>query len=164
MMKKLLQSIFCSRDISKNVSALIYSDKIIIQTNHQIKNSYWTQSSEVSLADINTDDNELGKILMEHLEKSKVIKEPGPEKRKELNEEYKIKTGLKTIKSQMKDSREVSVSLEKGILSFIPTDNGGTSGTNKGYRHKPEEKIETAVLNDLALIGTSLRKAFSLCR
>lgn len=63
----------------------------------------------------------------------------------------------------MKDSLMVSVSLQDGLLAFIPTVNGGSSGPGRGYIHKPEKKIEIEISGNFALIGSCLKEAFKLC-
>ena len=142
-----------------------YPDKIIVETYDQIKNSYWIRSPEVSVITATAPDFELGQAIVRHLNLSKTgIRMPGDERWKESEKKYAEVTGLKTPKSQMKDSRLVLITRENGKLEFMPNSNGGTSGKNKGHSPLTNDRIEISDTEDHELIAQRLKKALQLCR
>jgi len=165
-MKHFFKKIFNRQTANpQSIGVVEYPDKIVIETYHQIKNSYWIRSSEVSVISPAAPNFEIGQAILRHLSLSKNgIKMPGDERRAEFKKKYAEVAGLKTLNSQMKDSRLVLISRENGKLQFMPNSNGGTSGENKGYSPLTNHQIEISDTEDHELIAQTLKEALKFCR
>jgi hypothetical protein len=161
-----LKNIFSrTKPIKQRIGVTKYPDKILVETIHQIKNSYSIRGVEISLLNSDTSELEIGKTIMKHLALSKSgIKSPNDQTRKETNEAYKRITGLKTMKAQMKDSLYVLIDREGNKIEFTPTINGGSSGKAKGYDFLPNDSLTIDHAEDFELIGSSFNLVLHKCR
>ncbi len=111
-------------------------------------------------------DEEIGEVIVKHLDLSKTGISDSERERKfnDIQEKYKISTGLKTIKSQMKDAKYVSVSRTNGQIRFSPTLNGGSTGKDRGYLFNPKDDFILDDANNKSLIGNFLNLAWGKCK
>lgn len=162
---KFIKNLFLKKPTKQSIAVVKYPHKILIETIHTIKNSYSIRSAEVTVLNPDASDFEVGEAVVKHLELSKDnIKMPSDTAWKEIKEKYKKITVLKSIKAQMKDSQYVHIKRENSKIEFIPSVNGGTSGSNKGFQHLPEKSLAIENTNDFIAIGKTVNLALERCR
>jgi hypothetical protein len=69
---KFLKAIFKSDKKLQLVGAILYPDKIIIETQNQVKDGFWIVTDKVSILPPEIEDEKLGENIIRHLELSKV--------------------------------------------------------------------------------------------
>ncbi len=164
-MKNFLKKLFQKKHIRQSIGITKYPNQIIFVTTHQIKNSYTIDGPELSALSSDASDEELGKMVIYHLSLSKNnIKVPSDNERDLIDKSFKKFTGLKTIKAQMKDALYVSVIRNNNMIEFIPTQNGGSSGLNRGFRYLDTINLTVDDIENHKIIGKTLNHAISLCK
>ena len=138
-------------------TAILYPDKVIIETYNQLKNSYWIRSSYIKLYPVDIAVSELGASILDHLSKSRVVSR---NKSAVTKEEYARITGFKSIKAQMVNSKNVQIGQDDDYISITPTRNGGSSGKNRGY-HELEGKKWFRPSKEK--IGAEIKDAWEAC-
>jgi hypothetical protein len=160
-----LKTIFKGDKQRQSVGAILYPDKIIIETQDQVKDGFWIVTDRISILPPDSEDEQLGENIIRHLELSKVnVPNPkGQEGFKKIRDNYKKATGLKTQKAQMDRARYLSIARENNKFEFSPTANGGASGEQRGYRYKPEENVEISQSMTPAELGQQVRMLWLRC-
>lgn len=160
-----IRNIFRKREKYQSIGVVKYDDKIVFETISKIKNRHSIRALDISVLQFDASTSEIGLTIIKHLNLSKFnIKMPSDTERKIIDENYKKLTGLKTFKSQMKDSLYISVSRENNQLKFTPTINGGTSGDRKGYHFLEKESLIIIDSGDFELIGKTLLEVYLKCK
>jgi len=149
--------------IIQSINVVKYPNKIVFETYNQIKNSYSIRTTEISILESDSSNIEIGKAILKHLSLSKVVRKVSDEDSKVSNENYKKITGLKSMKSQMKDALSVHISRKNNEIEFFPTVNGGTAGNRKGF-HFSEEKFMIEDSENYELIGKTFNLALDKCK
>lgn len=162
---KILKALFSGKKGLQSVGAILYPDKIIIETQHQVKDGFWIVTDKISILPPDIEDEKLGENIIRHLELSKVnVPNPkGQEGFKKIQDNYQKATGLKTQKAQMDRARYLSIARENNKVELSPTANGGASGERKGYHYKPDDKIELSQNVTLTELGQQVRIAWLRC-
>ena len=163
-MLELIKKIFSKKINPKTVNVETYPDKIVLTTFHQIKNSYWINSSEIEILEINSSNELIGKTIRKQLSLSKYgIKEPTEKERKERKEKSDKILKFKSIRESMQNSRHICISEEDGKIIFTPSKNGGSVGKNRGYIYLKENmEIKNDVSNEI--LGETYRKTLEKCQ
>lgn len=151
--------------VFKKAGAILYPDRILIETWHSEPDGFSVVSGEVTFVIADVTDEELGALLVRHLGLSLNNIPPSDSKNgfKTQDQLYKEATGLKTLRAQMKDARFVDACLTGFRIVLTPTINGGPTGVNAGYTHKTDEEISVINSTDYARIGQAIRKAWMAC-
>lgn len=149
--------------ITQSINVVKYPNKLVFETYNQIKKSYSIRSIEISVLENDSSNTDIGKTILKHLSLSKVVNKVSDEDKKLSNENYKKITGLKSMKTQMKDSLCVHISRKKNQIEFTPTVNGGTTGNHKGF-HFSQEKLTIEDTDNYELIGKTLNLALDKCK
>lgn len=165
-LKSLFKRIFASNlDQRQSMAVITYPEHILFETYHQIKHSYQIRSDEISVFDRTITESEIGEAILKHLSLSRYgINDPDIESYKKSRENYKKITRLKTIKAQMKDAHYIHVDRENGNLTFTPSINGGSSGTQRGYRPISDSVIKISDAESFETIGRTLIDALQKCK
>lgn len=154
-----LFGIFKAQNRRQRAGAILYPDKIIIQTIHTIKNSYGVISSDVSILNANEDSESLGRTLRKHLAQSRddlKTTETGQYK------DFLKATGLKTRKEHYKNARYLVIDNRNGKISLTPTINGGTTGKDRGFAETTEIITMDTQVTDKEL-GVQLQYGWTKC-
>lgn len=149
----------------KKAGAILYPDRILIETWHTEPDGYAVASNIITFIAADAAADELGALLVKHLGASlNAIPSSGPGNGfKTMEQLYREATGLKTLRAQMKNARFVMADLEAFRIRLTPTRNGGPTGAEAGYNHKPEEAVTVINSADYGRIGQALRKAWANC-
>lgn len=160
---ELLKKLF-RKSRTQSVGAIQYPDRILIETEDQVKHSFWIRTDQITFLPVNVSDKEIGETLLKHLELSKTnIPNPDEESFEEIQDNYERATGLKTLEAQMKDAKYVSVNRTNGKITFSPTINGGAAGESRGYAFKPKDDFEINDQIGPMEIGKMLKNAWAKC-
>ncbi|TNE53327.1 MAG: hypothetical protein EP338_12390 [Bacteroidetes bacterium] len=159
-----LTRLFTRTHKESGVGAIHYPDRILIETHHQLKSGQWIRSNTLSFVKSEISDQELGELVVRHLDLSQDrVREISRSRYQKIQQEYKHITGLKSIKAQMKDARNVHISRKNGLLVFEPTINGGSSGPGRGYSFIQDKISRIESSNNPAKIGAHLRTCWGQC-
>lgn len=114
----------------ESANIIEYPDCYLIITLHSLKNGPSIHSEEITKLNVDAKFS-LSQYVLSHLDKS----EHGIGWDKKFNSKDIIAklTGRKSIKSQMSESKMISVSRNKKIIRISSTKNGGHKGPNRGY-------------------------------
>ncbi len=159
----------CKNEVIQLVSAILYPQRILIETHDDIGSGVGLVTDKITFVELSASDSDLGKLIKEHLNKTQKIDffKISPDYNRDVKprlDNYKKATGLKTIKAQMKDSLEVSIRRINDTFRIIPSINGGSSGTERGYSTIKDEIIECDFsINDEDL-GKLIRIAWTKCK
>ena len=163
-MLELIKKIFSKKINPKTIGVTTYPDKIVLTALHQIKNSYWTNSVEIEILEINSSNELIGKIIRKQLSLSKYgIKEPTEYEIKERKEKSDKILKFKSVKESMQNSKHISISERDEKIIFSPSKNGGSAGKNRGYIYLNESiEIRSDVSNEV--LGETYKKTLEKCQ
>ncbi len=157
-----LKNLFSKKDEDKLVNILKYPDKIIVETYYKTDTGIFVRSSDISILSNNISALEIGQVVLNHLNLCKSGISYKNFDHKKSAENYKKLTGLKTIKAQMLNSKNISISLNINTYKFLPYKNGGTTGNNRGYTPISEfEKIQDNL--DTEKLGEIINEMWQFC-
>lgn len=160
-----LNKIFGAKDRDSSIGAILYPDRILIETQDKVRAGLRVTTDQITFLDVEVNDNELGKVVIKHLNLSRTgVRDPKQKDHKIYEEKYKKATGLKTIKAQMKDAKYVGVIKKESVILFEPTINGGSTGPNRGYRDVENASISIASNSSAKEIGETLRASWIKCK
>ncbi len=163
-MFELIKKIFLKKINPKKIDITTYPDKIVVTSLHQIKNSYWINSAEIEILEINSSNELIGKIIRKQLLLSKYrSKEPTENERKERREKSDKILKFKSIKESMQNSRHISISELDEKIIFSPSKNGGSVGKNRGYIYL-KENIEIRSDVNYEILGETYRNTLEKCQ
>jgi hypothetical protein len=143
---------------TKSIAAIMYPDKIIIVTKYSKDEFVSYLGDIISILNVDVSNEELGKAVLDHLEKS-VRKDFTLEEIKKLNDSYKRLTKFKSENAAMIDAKYVSVTMKGGLVIIEPFSN---KISNRTYYRLPREIKETKDI-DIGNIGIELRLAWNKC-
>ncbi len=162
-MLNLITKIFSKKVKPKRINVETYPDKIVLITLNQIKNSYWTNTAEIEILEINSSIELIGKIIRKQLSLSKYgTKALTDYERKERNEKSKKILKFKSVKESMKNSKLVTISEQDGKIIFSPSKNNGSIGKNRGYEYL-KESIEVKIDVNNETLGETYKNALEKC-
>lgn len=140
------------------ISVLEYPEIYCFETYYKIETGLWRRTDLVTISKKDVLEEELGTLVLKHLNLSKFVKEKKVDF-DTMYDNYKKITSLSSIKKQMSNSKSVQVSCKNNEITFTPSINGGTKGDRKGYRSLPEKEILT-LEKDNSKLGKILLEAF----
>ena len=145
------------------ISVIEYPDKLVIETYFRLESWVWRRTDIVSVLSKDNNEKEIHDGVLKHLAFSKIVKERNYDFEKMENNYNKL-IGLKSIKSQMADSKMVQIFRDNNDVTFTPMKNGGAKGIDKGYSEIIEKIIK---MNESELriktLNDSLKISFANC-
>lgn len=163
-MFRIIKKIFSKKINPKSIDVTTYPDKIVLTALHQIKNSYWINSAEIEILEINSSNELIGKIIRKQLSLSKYgIKTPTENERKEQKEKSNKILKFKSVKESMQNSKHIGISERDEKIIFSPSKNGGSVGKNRGYAYL-KERIEVENNVNFEILGENYRNAIEKCQ
>ena len=136
-----------------------YPEKYIVVTIDTLKGGGGIHTENISSVSKEIGEIELSELVLKHLNLSRSGVESFDSQK--AGKEFIKATGFKTIKTQMKNSKYVSIDRNNGIYNVSLTKNGGTSGSKKGYQYTGE-RIEFESPKEIIEIGIKVKKGLEL--
>jgi len=160
-----LLKIFGRHKITKKYSlAILYPDKIVIDTLHKVKAGFNIVSASPTILTIDSENQILGRTVREHLDSTKYdLKNPSQADFKILQENFLKSYGFKTLKKYHESAKYLSISEQNEEIILEPTKNGGATGNDKGFSSILEKKISISKnINDEEL-GKLIKETLQEC-
>lgn len=160
-----LLKIFGRHKITKKYAlAILYPDKIIIDTLDKVKAGFNIVSTNPTILATDSENQILGRTVREHLDSSKYdLKNPSQADFKILQENFLKSYGFKTLKKYHENAKYLSITEQGAEIILEPTKNGGSIGKEKGFSQIMEKSISISKnINDDEL-GKLIRKEWQNC-
>jgi hypothetical protein len=147
----------------RQANAILYPDKIIIETVDQIKDSYSVITHKLTILNINADDSQIALTMREHLGLSS-IRSNAPKDNDKNFAAYLKKAGFKTRKAYYQDALLLSVLQDDRNIKLIANINGGSTGKNRGFTNSNTEPIVIDSNVSDEVLAQNIRLGWSLCK
>jgi len=147
------------QNFEQSVAAVLYPDRIIIETRNKKGYSTWYSTDNLTILPLDISDAELGNIIMNHISQSKeeIV---SIDQIKKIRENYRKKAKFKSEKATMQNAKYVSLYSNGDTIRFEPKKNKIAKGAFYGM---PDKIFEVKINSDYASIGSNIRKAWDAC-
>jgi hypothetical protein len=152
--------------IKKLAGAYCRKNQIMIHPCHKTQSGFFVADSPYITLSKNVDHLEIGNAILKVLEASE-SSIPDPDYSSDLwkqsDKDRFNSMGVKSEKDFIKDAKHVSINEDdEGNIHFVPTNNGGSSGEQKGFHHLSELNSVISKVASPKDIGSKLVEAFDV--
>lgn len=144
--------------VIKGAFATLYKDKILINTQDQVKMGLSVVSTKLTILKIDCTADALGEVIRTHLNLTEYGL-PNPSEGRSYMDEFLRVAGFKTPKDSYHRCKNVDISEKNGIITLYPTLNKGRSFF-EGIKDAVI-KCDTNVSNEK--LGELVRSGWELC-
>lgn len=148
-----------SKQVEKSVAAILYPDKIIIETRNQRDQYSWYSTDDLSILPTDAPDTAIGEAVLNHLALSKVELVDAATLQKQW-ESYKKKAKFKTEKSTIENAKCLSVYMSSKKIRIEPKK---TMLSKRAFYNLPESIVEMDITSDAAKMGQYIRDSWQKC-
>ena len=129
--------IFGRQKITKKYAlAILYPNKIVIDTLDKVKAGFNTVSANPTILNTDSENQLLGRTVREHLELTKHnLNNPSQAELKVEQENFLKAYGFKTLKSYHANAKYLSITEQDQEIIIEPTKNGGSTGKERGFSY-----------------------------